>query len=185
MYIVIAGAGLLGRGLAKRLVENKHDVVVVDIDEEACDKVYREYGAVSVHGDATSVDVLEDAGLDDALSVRSPVDDEVPVLPEADDGVCDPVALPVDRGDRRACLAVVGLQVIDVRERRALDRRDARPARARLGAGRPGPRRTGGLAAALRRRPAGALARGSRGGRNGAQKGRHRTGAIGGLTCCR
>ncbi len=66
MYIVIAGAGLLGRGLAKRLVENKHDVVVVDIDEEACNQVYREYGAVSVHGDATDVDVLEDAGLDEA-----------------------------------------------------------------------------------------------------------------------
>ncbi|MFB6291296.1 MAG: TrkA family potassium uptake protein [Candidatus Bipolaricaulia bacterium] len=66
MYIVIAGAGLLGRGLAKRLVEGKHDVVVVDKDEEACNKVYREYGAVSVNGDATNVDVLEDAGLDEA-----------------------------------------------------------------------------------------------------------------------
>lgn len=66
MYIVIAGAGLLGKGLAKRLVEGKHDVVVVDKDEEACNKVYREYGAVSVNGDATDVDVLEDAGLDEA-----------------------------------------------------------------------------------------------------------------------
>ena len=66
MYIVIAGAGLLGRGLAKRLVENKHDVVVVDEDEEACNKVYREYGAVSVNGNATDVEVLEDAGLDEA-----------------------------------------------------------------------------------------------------------------------
>ncbi|MFP4588914.1 MAG: potassium channel family protein [Candidatus Bipolaricaulota bacterium] len=63
MYVLIAGAGLVGRGLAKRLVNNKHDVVVVDIDEEVCNKVYQEYGAVSVNGDATDVEVLEEAGL--------------------------------------------------------------------------------------------------------------------------
>lgn len=63
MYIVIAGAGLVGRGLAKRLVDKKHNVVVVDIDEEVCNRIYQEYGAVSVHGDATDVDVLEEAEL--------------------------------------------------------------------------------------------------------------------------
>jgi len=66
MYIVIAGAGLVGRGLTKRLVQNKHDVVVIDRNEEVVNRVYQEYGAVSVHGDATDVDVLEDAGLDKA-----------------------------------------------------------------------------------------------------------------------
>lgn len=66
MYIVIAGAGLVGRGLTKRLVRNKHDVVVVDSDEEVCNRVYQEYGAVSVNGDATDVEVLEEAGLDRA-----------------------------------------------------------------------------------------------------------------------
>lgn len=66
MYIVVAGAGLVGRGVAKRLVRNKHDVVVVDSDEEVCDRVYREYGAVSVNGDATDVEVLEEAGLEKA-----------------------------------------------------------------------------------------------------------------------
>lgn len=63
MYVLIAGAGLVGSGLAKRLVRKKHDVVVVDSDEEVCDRVYREYGAVSVNGDATDVEVLEEAGL--------------------------------------------------------------------------------------------------------------------------
>lgn len=61
MYVVIAGAGLVGRGLTKRLVNKKHDVVVVDIDEEVCNRVYQEYGAVSINGDATNVDVLEEA----------------------------------------------------------------------------------------------------------------------------
>jgi len=66
MYVVIAGAGLVGRGLARRLVENKHDVVVIDIDEDVCNRIYQEYGAVSVNGDATNVDVLEEAGIDRA-----------------------------------------------------------------------------------------------------------------------
>ncbi|MCF7876133.1 TrkA family potassium uptake protein [Candidatus Bipolaricaulota bacterium] len=66
MYVLIAGAGLVGRGLARRLVENKHDVVVIDIDEEVCNRVYQDYGAVSVNGDATDVDVLEEAGIKQA-----------------------------------------------------------------------------------------------------------------------
>ena len=66
MYVVIAGAGLIGRGLARRLVENKHDVVVIDIDEGVCNRVYQEYGAVSVNGDATNVDILEESGIEKA-----------------------------------------------------------------------------------------------------------------------
>lgn len=66
MYIVIAGGGLVGRGLTKRLVEKRHDVVVIDIDQEICSMVYQEFGAVSVHGDATDINVLEDAGIEKA-----------------------------------------------------------------------------------------------------------------------
>src|SRR6056297_1809662 len=66
MYIVVAGAGLMGQGLIKHLVGNKHDVVAIDVDEEVCDRVYRNYGAVSVNGDATDVDVLEEAKIEKA-----------------------------------------------------------------------------------------------------------------------
>ena len=61
MYITLAGAGLVGRGLVKRLVERRHDVVVIDIDEEVCNMIYREYGAVSVHGNATDIEILQEA----------------------------------------------------------------------------------------------------------------------------
>ncbi len=66
MYIVVAGAGLMGRELIKRLVDNKHDVVAIDVDAEVCNRVYRNYGAVSVNGDATDVDVLEEAEIERA-----------------------------------------------------------------------------------------------------------------------
>jgi Trk K+ transport system NAD-binding subunit len=34
MYVIIAGAGIIGQEIIKMLVENKHDVVAVDKDPE-------------------------------------------------------------------------------------------------------------------------------------------------------
>ena len=61
MRVVIAGAGLVGRGLARRLIEGKHDVVVIDADRETCERVYSQLGVTAVHGSATSIYTLEDA----------------------------------------------------------------------------------------------------------------------------
>ena len=36
MYIVIAGAGLIGGGLAEELAAARHDVVVVERDRDVC-----------------------------------------------------------------------------------------------------------------------------------------------------
>jgi trk system potassium uptake protein TrkA len=63
MYIVIAGIGLVGGELTRRLVESKHDVVVIDRDAEACEKVYAEVGVVAITGDIARVEVLEQAGI--------------------------------------------------------------------------------------------------------------------------
>jgi len=63
MYVVIAGGGLMGRALARRLAENKHDVVVIDQDRAACEAVSSRIGVLAIHGGATSIDILEDAGI--------------------------------------------------------------------------------------------------------------------------
>ena len=63
MYIVIAGAGLVGRGLARRLTEGKHDVTVIDANREVCEEVYARLGTPTIHGEATSIAVLEEAEL--------------------------------------------------------------------------------------------------------------------------
>ena len=65
MYIIIAGGGVVGRNLTAQLVEN-HDVVVIDLDESVCERIYSEYGAVSVHGNATKIEVLKEAGIEKA-----------------------------------------------------------------------------------------------------------------------
>lgn len=62
MYIIVAGAGVIGRQITKSLVKNHHDVVVIDINESKCERIYTDTGALSIHGDATDISILEKAG---------------------------------------------------------------------------------------------------------------------------
>ena len=71
MYIVIAGGGIVGGQLARRLLENKHDVVLIDPRKEVCDKLYAETGVVAVNGSNTNIDILKEAGLAKAEVVVS------------------------------------------------------------------------------------------------------------------
>ena len=66
MYILIAGGGIVGSNMTKNLVKN-HDVVVIDIDRQVCEDIYSRFGAVSVHGNATKVNVLKDAGIENVM----------------------------------------------------------------------------------------------------------------------
>jgi trk system potassium uptake protein TrkA len=65
MYIVIAGAGIVGRGIVESL-NGKHDIVVIDEDINLCEKIYSKYGAVAIHGDATNINTLREAGIEKA-----------------------------------------------------------------------------------------------------------------------
>ncbi len=66
MYVVIAGGGVLGGSLARRLVENRHDVVVIERDQAVCEFVSSRIGALAIHGVATDIEVLEEAGIERA-----------------------------------------------------------------------------------------------------------------------
>ncbi len=63
MHIIVVGAGLVGRELTRKLLDHKHDVVVIDINEEVCNSLYAETGALTVHGNATNLKILKDAGI--------------------------------------------------------------------------------------------------------------------------
>ena len=66
MYIVIAGGGAVGQALARVLIASKHDVVVVDQDRSVCEGIAARTGALVRLGNATDIEVLEEAGLDKA-----------------------------------------------------------------------------------------------------------------------
>jgi trk system potassium uptake protein TrkA len=66
MYIIIGGVGLVGMELARKLVENKHDVVIIDADGRVCDKVYAELGVVAINGNIARIETLVEAGIDKA-----------------------------------------------------------------------------------------------------------------------
>ena len=63
MYVIIAGGGLLGQGLAAKLVEGRHDVVLIEKDRAVCERLSASMGALVIHGNATSIEILEEAGV--------------------------------------------------------------------------------------------------------------------------
>lgn len=66
MYIIIAGAGQVGRRVATEFDDRGHDVIAIDIDKEACEKLSMRTGAKVIHGDASDLEMLTDAGIQKA-----------------------------------------------------------------------------------------------------------------------
>ncbi len=67
MNIIIAGCGKVGQTIAKSLAaENKHNITVVDIRRDKLESIASEYDVMGVCGSATSLDALQEAGVEDA-----------------------------------------------------------------------------------------------------------------------
>lgn len=65
MYIVITGINTLSRRLVERL-EGKHDLVVVEEDEDLCKRLYSSSGATVINKSPSNLSALEDAGVTEA-----------------------------------------------------------------------------------------------------------------------
>ncbi len=74
---MIIGGGRTGVGLAKRLIDEDNEVVIVESDEDRVNEIYPELDAKVVTGDGRDIDVLEDAGIDeaDAIALLTPYDE--------------------------------------------------------------------------------------------------------------
>lgn len=64
MYILIVGGGVMGRELAKELSGN--DIVIIEKNIEASELSENEIDGMIIKGDATKMDILEQAGIDDS-----------------------------------------------------------------------------------------------------------------------
>jgi trk system potassium uptake protein TrkA len=63
MKIIVAGAGDVGFHLAKLLAYEKHDIVVIDLDEEKLKFISSNLDVATIKGNSTSYEVLEDANV--------------------------------------------------------------------------------------------------------------------------
>jgi trk system potassium uptake protein TrkA len=75
MYVTIAGINILSKRLVEKL-EGKHDVVVVEEDEDKCKRLYASTGAKVINKSPTTISALEDAGITEADIMISTLKDE-------------------------------------------------------------------------------------------------------------
>lgn len=62
MYIIVVGGGKVGFYLTKTLVEEGHEVLVIEQDPKKCDRIAEELGTVATRGDGCEARTLEEAG---------------------------------------------------------------------------------------------------------------------------
>lgn len=62
MYVVITDINTLSRRLVSRL-EDKHDVVIIDEDEDSCERLYSSSGATVINKEPSTLSALEDADI--------------------------------------------------------------------------------------------------------------------------
>jgi len=66
MYVVIAGCGRVGSSMAKQLVDEGHDVVLIDEDSGAFEILGDDFPAQFIVGAALDWDILRRAGIEGA-----------------------------------------------------------------------------------------------------------------------
>lgn len=72
MYIIIVGCGRIGSHLAK-LLQDEHNVVVVDKEEKNLQKLGENFNGIAMVGDGVDLEILKEAGIEkaDALAVTT------------------------------------------------------------------------------------------------------------------
>ena len=77
MYIVIVGAGGIGKRLTEIALKDKnHNVIVIDKDQARCEEVARKYDAVAINADATQEETLDESEVKKADVVVTTTDDD-------------------------------------------------------------------------------------------------------------
>ena len=66
MKIIIAGAGAVGTHLAKMLSDERHDIVLMDANEDRLANLESNFDLMTFEGQPTSINSLSDVGISDA-----------------------------------------------------------------------------------------------------------------------
>jgi len=60
MYVIIVGAGRVGRHLAELLIKEKHETTIIERDKDICSEISKELDALIINGDGTEMKTLEE-----------------------------------------------------------------------------------------------------------------------------
>ncbi|MBO5253353.1 MAG: NAD-binding protein [Clostridia bacterium] len=66
MIIVVMGGGKVGESLTRRIMEDQHELTLIETDRDRCVRLANELDIEVICGDGTDVRVLETAGVGDA-----------------------------------------------------------------------------------------------------------------------
>lgn len=66
MYVIIMGGGRVGLALANLLIDDGHDITLIENDESLSAEVASDLDALVIHGNGTSSKVLEEINIEDA-----------------------------------------------------------------------------------------------------------------------
>ncbi len=81
MKVVVVGGGKVGQLLTQLLVEENHDVVVIDNREDILELIQTNYDVAVVHGNGATVEVQSEAGVEESdLVIAATSSDEVNLL---------------------------------------------------------------------------------------------------------
>ena len=76
MYLVIVGGGKVGTPLASSLINEGHEVFILDNNPDTVIELQRELGMIATIGDATSLQALKDAGASRAGALIAATDSD-------------------------------------------------------------------------------------------------------------
>ncbi len=66
MYIIIVGGGRIGYYLSKALINEGHEILVIEKDAALVDHIEEDLGSICMHGDGCEAATLEEAGAERA-----------------------------------------------------------------------------------------------------------------------
>jgi trk system potassium uptake protein TrkA len=77
MYIVIVGAGGIGKRLTElALKDGNHNIIIIDKDQARCEEIARKYDAVAINADATQEETLDESEVKKADVLVTTIDDD-------------------------------------------------------------------------------------------------------------
>jgi len=66
MKTIIIGGGKIGYNLFKTMIERGYEVTLIERDKDTCMRIAEDFDTNVIWGDGTNLDVLKDAGIEDA-----------------------------------------------------------------------------------------------------------------------